>query len=263
MSRRVVFITQEDPFYVRLFFAELFEHWAQTAEIVAVVIAPTMGHRSILSLARQMYGLYGPVGFMRLGFRLVRYKLAARLIAPLASSRSFSVAQECRRRGVLVHEAGDLNAPAFIDWLRAQQPDLVVSVAAPQIFRRALLQVPRLGCVNIHNSLLPRYRGMLPNFWQLYHGEKVVGATVHEVNEALDDGDILLQHRVDVLPEESLESLIVRTKRKGAHTMIEAIRGIFAGTLQRVPNDSSLATRFTFPTRQDAREFRRRGRRLF
>jgi methionyl-tRNA formyltransferase len=263
MNRRVVFITQEDPFYVRLFFEELFRHWGDTAEIGSVVIAPAMGHRSLLSLARQMYGLYGPLGFLRLGLRLLRYRIAARLAPLIGARRSYSVAQECRRHGILVHEADDLNAPAFIDWLRGKHPDLVVSVAAPQIFRSALLKVPRLGCVNIHNSLLPRYRGMLPNFWQLYHGEKVVGATVHEVNESLDDGDILLQHRVEVIPGESLESLITRTKRKGAYLMIEAIRGLFSGSLQRTPNDSRLATRFTFPTRQDAREFRRRGGRLF
>jgi methionyl-tRNA formyltransferase len=263
MSRRVVFVTQEDPFYVRLFFEEMFRAWNGAADITAVVIAPAMGHRSLVSLARQMYGLYGPIGFVRLGFRFAWYKLARRLVGLLGLKRSYSVAQECTLHGIPVHEAPDLNSADFLEWLRGRQVDLLVSVAAPQIFRRPLLEVPRLGCVNIHNSLLPRYRGMLPNFWQLYHGEKVVGASVHRVNEALDDGEILLQHRVDVLPDESLESLIVRTKRKGAYLMIDAVKGIFEGTLQALPNDSRLATRFTFPTRADAREFRRRGGKLF
>jgi methionyl-tRNA formyltransferase len=262
MSRRFAFITQEDPFYVRIFFDEFLKRWPRLEEIGAVFIAPSMGKRSVAQLARQMYEFYGPADFVRLGARYVIYKLAARLPLGRGAKRYYSITQACKAYGVPVEHIPDVNAPEFIARLRAMKPELVVSVAAPQIFREALLSVPRLGCINIHNSKLPKYRGMLPNFWQLYNGERSVGTSIHRINKSLDDGAILLQRETPITPGETLESLILRTKRQGAEIMVEAVERLLSGSLDDLPNERAESSYYSFPTKQHVTEFRRRGLRL-
>ena len=258
---RYVFITQEDPFYVRVFFEEFFRLESRLDEVSAVVIAPAMGKRSMAGLARQMWGFYGPTDFARMATRFVAYKVKTRL--GLGRPGHFhSIEQCCRHYGVPVIHAPDLNAEAFLRQLASINPDLAVSVAAPQIFRKPLITLPRLGCINIHNSPLPRYRGMLPNFWQMFHGENAAGTTIHRINAAVDEGAILMRSSTPILPEDSLDDLIVKTKAAGARLMQEAITGMREGTLKDQENRKSEGSYFTFPKPGEVREFRKKGYRL-
>jgi methionyl-tRNA formyltransferase len=257
---KLVFITQDDPFYVRIFFEEFLQISDCRDATMAVVVAPAMGKKSMAALLRQMYDFYGPWDFMRVGLRYVLYRLAARL--PARGGRFFSVEQVCRYHGIRVMRVPDINAPEFLGQVARWEPDLVISVAAPQVFREGLIGLPRRGCINIHNSKLPKYRGMLPNFWQLFHGEKTVGTTIHRINAGIDDGDILLQAETQIEAGESLDALMRRTKRLGARLMTEVLRQLRAGDIPAVRNPRENATYFSFPTRRDVDEFRRRGCRL-
>lgn len=259
---KILFITQEDPFYVRLFFEEFLANYPEQGEITGVVIAPTMGNKTFTKMVRQMYAFYGPVDFVRMGIRYVYYKVMLRLSRLWPTSQFYSIRQVCEHYRVPVLETKNINDADFLASIRPLDVDLIVSVAAPQIFRDALLAVPKLGCINIHNAKLPKYRGMLPNFWQMYHGEKAVGTTVHRINAKLDDGEILLQRESPIEPGEALESLIRRTKRFGARVMIEAIQAIRDGSIQPLPNNSDEATYFSFPTSDHVRQFRKMGYRL-
>lgn len=262
MAFKILFITQEDPFYVRLFFEEFLAHCPRRDEIAGVVIAPTMGKKSLSKLARQMYEFYGPVDFVRMGLRYAYYKLMSRLARAWRTRRFYSIRQVCEHYRIPVLETSNINDAAFLASIGSLGIDLVISVAAPQIFREALLALPKHGCINIHNAKLPKYRGMLPNFWQMYHGEKAVGTTIHRINASLDDGDILLQRESPVEPGETLEALIQRTKRDGARLMIEAVEDIRDGRIQPLPNNAAAATYFSFPTKAQVREFKARGYRL-
>lgn len=257
---KLVFITQDDPFYVRIFFEEFVRVSDRRDGNMTVVVAPAMGKKSIAALLRQMYDFYGTWNFLRVGIRYILYRLAARL--PARGGRFFSVEQVCRYYGVRVMHASDINAPEFLRQMAQWDPDLIVSVAAPQVFREGLIGLPRRGCINIHNSKLPKYRGMLPNFWQMFHGEKMVGTTIHRINASIDDGDILLQMETRIEAGESLDALMRRTKKLGARLMIEALRLLKTGDIPAMRNRKEDATYFAFPTRRDVDEFRRRGYRL-
>lgn len=261
-SLNIAFITQDDPFYVRVFFEEFVQICDSRDEIKVVVIAPAMGKRSFAALLRQMYEFYGPWNFLRMGIKYVLYRLASKLPAWGRGGRFFSVEQVCRHHGIRAVHARDINAPGFLAQMAQLDLDLIVSVAAPQVFREALIGLPRRGCINIHNSKLPKYRGMLPNFWQMFHGEKSVGTTVHRVNAGIDDGDILLQMDTPIGTGETLDSLIRRTKALGARLMVEMLRQFRSNEVRALPNRKEEATYFTFPTREDVAEFRRRGLRL-
>jgi methionyl-tRNA formyltransferase len=220
---RIVFFTQEDPFYVKIFFDEFFAKFKTREEICAIVISRPMGKKSMKKLARQMYDFYGPFNFLRMGFRYGFKKLMSRL--PISKPedgrvpKTYSVKNVADAYGIPVLERSDLNSQGFRTFVKGYDPALFISVASPVIFKEELIGIPRLGCINIHNAPLPKYRGMLPNFWQMYHGEESVGITIHEINPKIDDGRIILQKHVAIEANETLDSLIKRTKRIGAASL--------------------------------------------
>jgi methionyl-tRNA formyltransferase len=177
-------------------------------------------------------------------------------------TKTYSIKQSASLYGIDVIERSDLNGRGFLSLIKQHNPDLFISVASPIIFKEALITIPTMGCINIHNAPLPKYRGMLPNFWQMYHDEKAIGITIHEINPKIDEGRILLQKDVDILPNETLDSLIKRTKRMGAHFMIEAINMIKSGSVKYSENDPAKGSYFSFPTREDVKEFKRKGKRI-
>ena len=250
-SFNILFITQEDPFYVRLFFEEFFRKYPSIKDIKAVVIAPTMGKKSFGNLIKQMYNFYGPVDFVRMGIRYTLNKVLDKSISSL-----------CRRYNIPVMNCNNINSEDFLKEIEKLDLDLIASVAASQIFKERLIKLPKKGCINIHNSRLPKYRGMMPNFWQMLNEEKSVGTTIHRINIGIDDGDILLQKETPILNRESLDSIIKRTKRFGAGLMIEAINGLKTDSLKPLPNPKEEATYFSFPTKKDVQEFRRKGYKL-
>lgn len=258
----ILFITQDDPFYVRLFFEEFFKHYKSLDEISSVVIAHAMGKKSYAKLARQMYDFYGPVNFTRMGTKYAFRKVLARIPSAFRKNGGFNLAQLCSHYGIPVIYENRINSPDFLKTVNHMNVDLIISVAAPVIFKEDIIRLPRYGCINIHHAPLPKYRGMMPNFWQMYHGEKSAGMTVHEINPKIDDGRIILQKEVDIEPRESLDALIKRTKRLGAHLMIEAIEKIRNGNVKYIENKEEEGSYFSFPTKEDVKEFRRRGKRI-
>jgi methionyl-tRNA formyltransferase len=156
---------------------------------------------------------------------------------------------------------GNPNLPEFVDALRVRAPDVVISVACPYILKAATLSIPTKGCINIHHASLPKYKGMMPTFWQLFHGEKTVGITVHTMAVRVDEGEALLQEELTINPRETLDVLIRRSKRHGAHCVAKVLRQIKSDTVAPRPLNSAEGSYFTFPTYAEIREFHRRGNR--
>ena len=259
---RILFITQDDPFYVRLFFEEFFKTYEHLDDITGVVIAQPMGKRSLYRLAQQMYNFYGPIDFLKMALKYTAYKLLVITLGFLRTNGRYGLTQLFNCYGIKVMHDSAINSKRFLDKLKGMNLDLIVSVAAPVIFKSDLIGVPKHGCINIHNAPLPKYRGMLPNFWQMYHDEKTIGITIHEINPKIDEGRIILQKKVDIARTDTLDSLIKRTKMIGAHFMIEAIDMIKSGNVKYIENPATEGSYFSFPTREDVKEFKRRGKRI-
>lgn len=126
-----------------------------------------------------------------------------------------------------------------VDDLRALQPDLCVTAAFGQILSQEILDIPRLGTLNVHASLLPRYRGSAPINWCLIHGEKVTGVTIMMTDRGIDTGDMLMQRELAILPGETAGELTVRLGALGAQLLVEAISALQAGTLTATPQDEA------------------------
>lgn len=132
--------------------------------------------------------------------------------------------------------------PAFLADLKAIAPDIIVVVAYGQLLPPKLLALPPKGCVNVHASLLPKYRGAAPVNWALIHGERVTGVTIMLMDESLDTGPILLQVAQDIDPADNAQTLQDRLARLGAETLLQALAGLASGTLKPVPQEHEQAT---------------------
>jgi len=257
---RIVVATQEDPFYLPPALDALCR--ARPRDIVGIIILPAF-NEGLRDTASRLWEFYGPVDFVRLGMRFAGAKLAYRLNRVRPLTRPYSARDVAHRHGVAVYAPAKINAPEFVQTLAEEiRPDLLISVAASQILRRRVLEVPRFGCINLHSAPLPRYQGMMPNFWTMVHGEPHATVTVHYMVEKLDAGDIILQRPVPIRPEDSLHDLMVRSKEVGVEALLEAVEQIEQGRVVPRAMDPAQATYFSFPKRVDAERLRKMGRAL-
>jgi methionyl-tRNA formyltransferase len=256
---RVVFLTQDDPLYILPFFDEFFRQDLGDIEVAAILSCKTMGDRGRVKLLRDLRHLYCTWGLIRLLTRLCIFKALGLLPVRKSAKRFYSVGQISRAFNIPHGFIGNPNRDEHRAEIAALDPDLLVSIACPYILKANLLGLPPLGCINIHHAPLPRYKGMMPTFWQMYHGEKQVGVTIHTMATRVDEGEALLQDQLPIDENESLDSLIRRTKRHGAHCMLATLRQIAARSQKTLSLNGRPESYFTFPTPAEIREFRRRG----
>lgn len=157
------------------------------------------------------------------------------------------------RRGVPVLQPRRIKAPEAQEALRALAPELQVVVAYGQILPRAVIDVPARGTVNVHASLLPRYRGAAPIQWAIVNGERETGVTTLLIDEGLDTGPTLLARATPIGPEETAADLEARLGRLGAEVLLDTMRGLVQGSLRPVPQDHSRATLAPLLRKEDGR----------
>ncbi|WP_334111159.1 methionyl-tRNA formyltransferase [Thermodesulfitimonas autotrophica] len=145
-------------------------------------------------------------------------------------------------QGIPVLQPARLKDPDFLRRLQAAAPEAIVVVAYGKILPAAVLSLPPYGCINVHASLLPRYRGAAPIQRAIMNGERETGITTMLMDEGMDTGDILLQRRVAIGEEENFGSLCQRLARLGAQVLRETLEALQAGTLRRQPQDHAQAT---------------------
>ncbi len=145
-------------------------------------------------------------------------------------------------QGLPVFQPDRVRDPAFLELFCSLAPEMAVVAAFGQILPRELLVLPRYGCLNIHPSLLPRYRGAAPIQWALIRGETRTGVTIMAMDEGMDSGDILLQEETAIGPAEDFPVLHDRLAARGADLLLAAIPQVVSGTLQRIRQDHGAAT---------------------
>jgi len=146
------------------------------------------------------------------------------------------------RHGLPVLQPEKVKEEVFQEEMRGLQPDLFVVVAYGQIFPKSLLDIPKRGAVNVHASLLPRYRGAAPIARAILEGEEVTGVTTMAMDEGMDTGDILLQAEVPIGTEVTCEILHDRLAAVGAQLLTKTLEKMKAGEIRPVPQDHSKAT---------------------
>src|SRR6266571_5425008 len=141
-----------------------------------------------------------------------------------------------------VHQPEKIRAPEVQQLLERLAPDVIVIIAYGQIIPARLLTIPKLGWINLHASLLPKYRGAAPIQWAIANGETQTGLTTMRIDAGMDTGGILLQKPINISPDDTTASLATRLAEAGAPLMAETLRGVGAGTISAKPQDHAQAT---------------------
>lgn len=250
---RVLLVTENDPLYVRQFFDVFFSELPRDrVDLVGVTVSRAF-HEPLLRTARRVHRFYGTVDFLRLLPRYILAKLGGRSIASLAAARGFPLLP-----------AASVNSEEYLAKVKALAPEMIVSVAAPEIFKSPLLSIASIGCLNIHSGKIPEYRGMMPTFWQMLEGKPCVTVTVHEMVPKLDAGGVVETFEFPLKEHDSLDRVISGTKQEGARLMIRVLERIAETRAMpdATPLDMSKARLFKFPQPPDVAKFRARGHRM-
>ncbi len=167
---------------------------------------------------------------------------------------SFSPVKEAAlAAGVPVHQPEKIRAPESQEILQRIAPDVIVIIAYGQIIPARLLPIPRLGWINLHASLLPRYRGAAPINWAIVNGESTTGLTTMRIDAGMDTGEMLLRTEMAIGPRETTPELAARMAEAGAPLMTETLRGIGAGTLAPRAQNHAEATYAPLLKKEDGR----------
>ncbi len=258
----IAILTVEEHLYLPALLARLLKERA--AQVRGVYLCPPTHHRETMpQLLLKYYRAFGGLNLWRLVWREGTARLRARLGFGRRRGKFYSMRSAAGHYGVPCATVADVNAEEFLVALRQAAIDLVLSISCPQIFKRPLIQLPAKGCLNVHGALLPKYRGLAPSFWMMANGEEQGGVTVFLMNEAIDAGDVLVQEAFPILPDESLEQFILRSRRLHAEALLRAITLVETGHYQTRSLAKEGGSYYSFPTREAYREFRRRGRRMW
>lgn len=143
------------------------------------------------------------------------------------------------KHGIPVFQPVKIRDPEAVETLYGYQADIVVVAAFGQILSEEILKMPRYGCVNIHASLLPKYRGAGPIQWAIINGEKITGVTIMQMDKGLDTGDMLLKTEVLIVPDETADTLHDKLAAAGAQLIVEALAKIEAGEVTPVKQNDA------------------------
>ena len=155
-----------------------------------------------------------------------------------------SVAELAAAHRIPVHSPDDPNIPPFLDEIQRLRPDLIFSLYYRRLLSPAILAIPPLGAINLHGSLLPKYRGRAPLNWVLVRGERATGVTLHHMDARADHGDIIAQRPVPIVVEDTALTLSRKLTAAARTLLAEAYPLIVAGQAPRIPQDHAAATTF-------------------
>ena len=253
---RIVLLTQDEPFYLAENIDYLVSNLPSHAEIVACCLfeaSPFGKKETYIGKIKRTLSVFGLKFFL---FYSIKY-----LSGKISLKKNIKVVLD--KHGVKsLKLVRSINDPASVEELKSYNPDLLISIAGNQIFKKPIINLAAKGCLNLHTSLLPKNRGLMPSFWVLKNDEAETGVSVFFVDEGIDSGPILVQERIQI-GDASQQDLIKRTKRIGMDALLCAIDLIQKGEYSLIENSEKDKTYNSFPTRKDVQLFLQRGKTFF
>lgn len=258
---KLVIITQEDAFAIP-------QNIEKIIKLDFVKIQRIVNIDSFHSLVNQKKLFIDGFGLLqsaKMGVKVIANKVNVFLdgiTSYKTSLPSKSLISVAKKNNIEYQIISNPNEEKFLSELEALKPDLIVSFSAPLVFQNKLLAIPALGCINLHCSFLPNFAGVMPSFWTLYKKQKITGVTVHYMDSKIDNGKILGQKEVAILPDETIFSLIKKTKEIGGEVMCNVLRNINSGKMTPKDNHPEMGSYFSWPKVEDFKDFKNQGGRL-
>ena len=253
---RIVIITQDDPFYLAKNIDYLIINLPSNAIISGCIVSDVSPFGRKESFKKKVLKTLNIFGFKFFIIYSLRY-----LFAFLSKANNVKYVLK-KHKIPIIQLKGSINSVNSLERIKEYSPDLLISIGGNEIFKRPLIELPKLGCLNLHTAPLPKYRGLMPSFWVLKNQESSTAVSVFYVDDGIDSGPILVQETVEINGQ-SQEELINQTKKLGMDCILKAISKIQVNDTAIMLNDDTQMTYYSFPTKDDVREFRRVGAKFF
>tara|TARA_B100001093_G_C26815621_1_gene1009577 strand:+ start:566 stop:1330 length:765 start_codon:yes stop_codon:yes gene_type:complete len=253
---RIIIITQNEPFYLAENLSYLIDILPKHSKIVGCVVSdvsPFGKKESFIKKAKKTYDIFGIQFFIHYSLKYIFAKFNSK-------KNVFSVLKKNQITPILLDEP--INNLNSVKQIKVLKPDLLISILGNQIFKAPILNLAPKGCLNLHTSLLPKYRGLMPTFWVLKNEEKKTGVSVFYVDEGIDSGPIIVQKEVEI-GNKNQQQLIMQTKKLGMKAIAESVDLIKMNKVNLIENDTAKKTYYTFPNRNDVIDFKSKGKKFF
>lgn len=255
---KIIIVTQEERIYLPKVIKDFLTKCRDNKiEVVGIIVnsAYVEGKKTgFLARATKYYRVFGGHFFSRYALKYLSSLIQLKSIRSIVSMYNVPI----------INLEQSINNPKSIKKIRGYNPDIMVSILNNQIFKQPAIDACKLGILNLHTSLLPNYRGIMPVFWAMKHSEKIIGVSVFLVDQGIDTGPLMAQQKVSIDQSDTLESLIIRTKEIGIKLIIDTLIRMRNGFVEPIILAGSCkGSYYSFPKRQDVLEFYRLKKRFY
>lgn len=259
---RVVLITQEEPFYLPKMIRHILANQGEDFEIVgATRLQPHRKNKTMKDWVLERTQVYTYWELFITTVLFVYAKFIGGLLGVISGVNPFKVGSYYKKYKIEEINTLDLNDLNYVKKLEALQPDLVVSISPPQIFKAELLGVARIHSLNVHGTLLPRHRGVFGSWWTINDNDKEAGGTIHTMELKLDAGEIAWQEAFPVESKDTQYSIAYKTKKSMSIGLMETFKNIRNGSLKMKPVEYATSYHRA-PTKEQGKKFHQEGKRV-
>lgn len=257
MKTRLYFILADENLFHPKFFSICLKRLDKDYEVIGVTVAKDRHKEGFFGFLKQQMSLWGFLGFFYIAFISSLYSI----LDKFGIIKNLSIRSICKEKNIKYTESFNVNEESHLSYLRDLKLDIIVS-SCGHIFKKDLLKLPKIACINRHTALLPKYGGVLPVFWAMYYGEKNFGVSIHYMVEKIDKGDILSQVEIPLKKENSLFKNYILAFNKSVDALLLALENIKKKKIVNKfhPNEKQY---FSFPISEEIRKFKQKGYKVF
>jgi methionyl-tRNA formyltransferase len=254
---KIIIVTPNEPFYLSKNIEFLLENLKKNNHDVVscVLLSPSpYGRReTFFSKAKKVLNIFGLSFFIYYSLRFIKTKLFNPSVKKVLKLNKVPIA--------LLNKS--INHNDSLDIINSYKADLIISILGNEIFKSKILNLPTHGCINLHSSLLPYFKGVMPSFWVLLKKEKYTGVSVFKMDEGIDSGPIISQKKIEITKKTTQKDLITKTKKIGMELIIDSVEKIKSGKINYINNPIGEGNYFSFPKKSDVNEFLKQGGNFF
>ena len=182
----------------------------------------------------------------------INSKIRIRPLAKMAHEKNFPI-----------YKVKNINDPEIISLLKKSQPDLIISISANQKFGSNLISIPKKGCINIHSSFLPFYRGVASYFWTLFNKERESGVTIHYIDEKFDTGPILIQKKIRLNNQDSVQDVFLKCAFTAQKLLDQVLLDISNNQITTKKQNTDHGSYYSWPKSKDYKKFKQKNKKLW
>ena len=254
---KIIIVTPNEPFYLSQNISYLLKNLKKNNHNVVscVLLSPSpYGRReTFFNKTKKILDIFGFSFFVYYSLKFIKVKLFKPSVKFILNSNNIPL--------ILLNKS--INYKLSLDKIKSYKPNLIISILGNEIFKSEILNIPTFGCINLHSSLLPNFKGVMPSFWVLLKKEKYTGVSVFKMDEGIDSGPIISQKKILIAENTTQKDLIIRTKEIGMKLIIESVEKIKSGKIDYINNPKGKGNYFSFPKKSDINQFLKQGGKFF